>query len=112
MGAVLTALGAALPEKTLDNAELAARLDVTEDWIFARTGIRTRHVVGDDESSASLATTAAHRVLEHAEIDPERIDLIIVATCSGDYQLPATAPLVANAIGAKNAGAFDMNAAC
>ena len=112
MGAVLTALGAALPERTLDNAELAARLDVTEEWIVARTGIKTRHIVDDGDSAASLATTAATRVLDHAEIDPQQIDLVIVATCSGDYQLPATANLVANAIGAKNAGAFDLNAAC
>jgi 3-oxoacyl-[acyl-carrier-protein] synthase-3 len=112
MGAVLTALGAALPEKTLDNAELAARLDVTEDWIVARTGIRTRRVVGEGDTAASLATSAARRVLEQSEIDPQQIDMVIVATCSADYQLPATAPLVATAIGAKNAGAYDLNAAC
>jgi 3-oxoacyl-[acyl-carrier-protein] synthase III len=112
MGAVLTALGAALPERTLDNAELAARLDVTEEWIEARTGIRTRRIVGDDDTAASLATTAAERVLEHAEIDPQQIDLVMVATCSPDFQLPPTGTLVAAAIGARNAGAFDMNAAC
>jgi 3-oxoacyl-[acyl-carrier-protein] synthase III len=112
MGAVITALGAALPDKTLDNAELAARLDVTEDWIVARTGIRTRRVVSENDTAASLATTAARRVLEQGEIDPQQIDMVIVATCSADYQLPATAPLVASAIGAKNAGAFDLNAAC
>jgi 3-oxoacyl-[acyl-carrier-protein] synthase-3 len=112
MGAVLTALGAALPEKTLDNAELAARLDVTEEWIVARTGIRTRRIVGDGDTAATLATTAARRVLEQAEIDPRQIDIAIVATCTGDYQLPATAALVAAALGARNAGAFDVNAAC
>jgi 3-oxoacyl-[acyl-carrier-protein] synthase III len=112
MGAVLTALGAALPDQVLDNAELASRLDVTEDWIFARTGIETRRIVGESDTASTLATTAARRVLEHAEIDPQQIDLIIVATCTSDFQLPATATLVAAALGAGNAGAFDLNAAC
>jgi 3-oxoacyl-[acyl-carrier-protein] synthase-3 len=112
MGVALTALAAALPEKTLENAELAERLGVTDDWIFARTGILSRRVVGPNDTSSSLATAAGRRALEQSGVEPEQLDLVIVATCTSDYQMPATATLVAAALGARNAGAFDTNAAC
>jgi 3-oxoacyl-[acyl-carrier-protein] synthase III len=112
MGAALTAVGAALPEKTLDNAELAERFGVTEDWIIARTGIQSRRVAGDDESVVSLAVRAGQRVIEAADVNPQQLDLVIVATCSSGRQIPANSPLVAAELGARNAGAFDVNAAC
>jgi 3-oxoacyl-[acyl-carrier-protein] synthase III len=112
MGAAITACGAALPKQVLDNAELAARLDVDEDWIFARTGIRNRRIASANDTTGSLATQAAAQVLDRAGVAPEDIDLVIVATFTPDYQLPATAPLVAASLGAKNAGAYDVAAAC
>lgn len=112
MGAAITACGAALPKQTLDNAELARRLDVDEDWIYVRTGIRSRRIASESDTTGSLATQAAAQVLDRADVAPDDIDLIIVATFTPDYQLPATAPLVAAALGAGNAGAFDLSAAC
>jgi 3-oxoacyl-[acyl-carrier-protein] synthase-3 len=112
MGAAITACGAALPKKTLDNAELARRLDVDEDWIYVRTGIRSRRIASENDTTGSLATQAAAQVLDRAEVAAEDLDLVIVATFTPDYQLPATAPLVAAALGASHAGAFDISAAC
>jgi 3-oxoacyl-[acyl-carrier-protein] synthase-3 len=112
MGAALTAVGAALPSKRLENAELAERFGVTEEWIVARTGIQSRRVASEDDSVVSLATTAGMQVLQAADVDPQQLDLVIVATCSADRQIPASAPLVANEIGARNAAAFDLNGAC
>jgi 3-oxoacyl-[acyl-carrier-protein] synthase-3 len=112
MGAALTAVGAALPSKRLENAELAERFGVTEEWIVARTGIQSRRIAGEEDSVVSLATTAGMQVLQAADVDPQQLDLVIVATCSAERQIPASAPLVANEIGARNAAAFDLNAAC
>lgn len=112
MGAAITTCGAALPKQALDNAELARRLDVDEDWIFARTGIRSRRIASSSDTTGSLATQAAAQVLDRAGVPPEDIDLVIVATFTPDYQLPATGPLVAASLGAKNAGAYDVAAAC
>lgn len=112
MGSALTACGIALPEKTLGNAELGERLGVSEDWIFHRTGIHTRRIVGPEDSIASLATTAGAQALERVGLDAQQIDLVIVATFTGESQLPANAPVVAASLGAHNAGAFDTNAAC
>ena len=112
MGAAITACGAALPKKTLDNEELARRLEVDEDWIYVRTGIRSRRIASENDTTGSLATQAASQVLDRAGVAAEDVDLVIVATFTPDYQLPATAPLVAAALGAGNAGAFDISAAC
>ncbi|HZA40270.1 MAG TPA: beta-ketoacyl-ACP synthase III [Actinomycetota bacterium] len=112
MGAALTAVGAALPSTRLENAELAERFGVTEDWIVARTGIQSRRIASDEDSVVSLATTAGREVLTAADVDPQQVDVVIVATCSSGRQLPANAPLVATEIGARNAAAFDLNGAC
>jgi 3-oxoacyl-[acyl-carrier-protein] synthase III len=112
MGAAITACGAALPKDSLDNAELAKRLDVDEDWIYVRTGIRSRRIAAENDTTGSLATQAAAQVLDRTGVAAEDLDLVIVATFTPDYQLPATAPLVAASLGATNAGAFDLSAAC
>jgi 3-oxoacyl-[acyl-carrier-protein] synthase-3 len=112
MGAALTAVGAALPSKKLDNAELAERFGVTEDWIEARTGIQSRRIAGEDDSVVSLAVTAGRQVLQAADVDPQQLDVVIIATCSSGRQIPANAPLVAAEVGAGNAAAFDINGAC
>jgi 3-oxoacyl-[acyl-carrier-protein] synthase-3 len=112
VGVALTGLGAQLPKKVLDNAELARRLDVTEQWIFSRTGINERRIAGDEETSGTLATSAGRSALERAGIDPSDLDFVIVATCTPDYLLPSTAALVAATLGATRAAAYDLNAAC
>lgn len=112
MPAAVTGWGSALPTASLDNAALAARLDISEDWIFQRTGIRSRGVVSEGETTSSLAVDACRTALARADLLPDAIDLVIVATATPDYQLPATASIVQAALGCSNAGAFDLNAAC
>jgi len=87
-------------------------MDTSEDWIVSRTGIRERHIAGPDQTTASLATDAAHQALLVAGLTPLQIDLIIVATSSPEHLFPATACLVQDRLGATHAGAFDLSAAC
>jgi 3-oxoacyl-[acyl-carrier-protein] synthase III len=112
MGAEVAGWGTALPTAELGNEELAARLGVSAQWILERTGIRSRRVVGEGETTSTLATAAGRRALEQAEADPRDVDVVIVATCTPDYKMPAAAALVQHALGATNAWAFDLNAAC
>jgi 3-oxoacyl-[acyl-carrier-protein] synthase-3 len=112
MGAALTGVGTALPAKVLDNAELAQMLDVTEEWIFSRTGIRERRIASDSDSASSLATASGSMALDASGVAASDLDFVIVATCTPDYSIPATGPLVAAALGAKGAAAFDLNACC
>ncbi|MGQ9554839.1 MAG: beta-ketoacyl-ACP synthase III [Anaerolineae bacterium] len=101
-----------LPQRRLENSELEARLDTSDEWIRSHTGIGERRIAGDGESTASMAIEAAKRALQVALVDPLRIDLIIVATISPEYIFPATACLVQDAIGASGAAAFDISAGC
>ena len=110
--ASITGLGSALPQRQLDNAELAARLDISEEWIFERTGIRSRRIAGEHDTTSSLATQAARGALATANVEPEALDVVIVATITSDYQFPSTASLVQSALGANSAGAFDLGAGC
>lgn len=108
----ITGWGMAVPEKILTNDELARMVDTSDEWITARTGIRQRRIAGPKDTTASLAIEAARSALEVANIDPDDIDLIIVATSTPEHIFPATASLVQDALGATNAGAFDLLAAC
>lgn len=108
----ITGTGCCLPEKILTNAELAKMVDTSDEWITTRTGIKERRVAGATEATSDLSIAAAKRALEAAELDPKKLDVIIVATCTPDYLFPSTACLVQNAIGATNAAAFDVSAAC
>ncbi|MDP9223511.1 MAG: ketoacyl-ACP synthase III [Actinomycetota bacterium] len=112
MGAVVRSWGFSLPKQQLHNAELAARVGVTEEWIYERTGIKSRRIASAGESTASLAISAGTDALERAELRPDQIDLVIVATATADQQLPGAAPLVQAGIGATRAGAFDVGAGC
>jgi 3-oxoacyl-[acyl-carrier-protein] synthase-3 len=112
MGAAITGWGAAVPQRIVTNAEIAARLDVDEDWIFQRTGISARHVAADGEKTSGLAIEAARLALAVAEADPAMLDAVIVATLTPDLQMPATASLVQARLGAGRAAAFDLNAGC
>ena len=111
-GAAIAGVGAALPSRVRTNAELGDLLGVSEEWIVKRTGIRERRVLADGESLTDLATLAAQGALAHADVHPSEVDMVLVATSSGDQLLPNTAPLVAHQLGTGRAAAADVGAAC
>jgi 3-oxoacyl-[acyl-carrier-protein] synthase-3 len=112
MAARIVGVGKYLPDKVLTNADLERMVETSNEWIVDRTGIRERRLAADDESSASLGTQAARMALQTAGLRPDQIDLIICATCSPDGMFPASASLIQDALGAPQAAAFDVNAAC
>jgi len=111
--AAVTGWGIGVPQNVVTNHELALALpDVDADWIVRRSGIHQRHIAASTESTSTFARAAGAAALAVAEIDAAALDLVIVATCTPDRQIPGTAPLVAAQLGAARAGAFDVNAAC
>jgi 3-oxoacyl-[acyl-carrier-protein] synthase-3 len=108
----ITGWGMSVPERILTNAELARTIDTTDEWIVSHTGIRERRIAGPHETTTTLAIEAARAALECADISPRQIDLIIVATSTAENAFPATACAVQDTLGADNAGAFDLSAAC
>jgi 3-oxoacyl-[acyl-carrier-protein] synthase-3 len=108
----ITGTGSYVPEKVWTNADIEKFVDTTDEWIVSRTGIRERHIIADDQNTSDLATIAAQNALESAGVGAEEIDLIILGTITADYPWPATACIVQENIGAKNAAAFDISAAC
>ncbi len=104
--------GCYLPDRVLTNEELSRMVETSDDWIFQRTGIRERRIAASNETTATLAFEAAARALAVAGVQPSQIDLIIVATSTPEYMFPSTACQVQDYLGATNAGAFDMSAAC
>ncbi len=111
-GVAVASVGVSVPARVVPNATIGARLGVSEDWIVRRTGIRSRHVAEPEERLATQATSAARRALERAGMAPLDVDLVLVATTTADEVMPNAAPLVAHALGATRAGAFDIGAAC
>ncbi len=110
--AKISGTGAGLPAKVLTNSELEKMVDTSDSWIVQRTGIRERRVVSEGEVTSDLATAAARQALEDSGVAPEDIGAIIVGTISPDQVCPSAAVFVQKSIGAVNAGAFDLNAAC
>ncbi len=110
--AAIRGWGMYTPERVMSNDEMATFVDTSDEWIRTRTGIAQRHILADDETTSSLATHAARQALAQADLPADQLDLIIVATCTPDYLLPSTACLVQEALGAKNAAAFDLGAVC
>lgn len=110
--AAITGWGSAAPEKILTNFDLEKFVDTSDEWITTRTGIRQRHVLSEGESTSTLAIAASRKALECAGVPPWQVDLVICCTASPDFLFPATACLVQHEIGAENAGAFDLEAAC
>ena len=110
--AVITGTGSALPARRVSNAELAQTVDTTDEWIVERTGIRFRHIAGDDETTATLGTAAARKAMEAAGIEADDVDLIILATATPDQTFPASATKVQAALGVQDCIAFDIAAVC
>lgn len=111
--AVIKGTGSALPARVMTNAELAARVDTSDEWIVERTGIRQRHIAGEGETTSTLAADACARALAAAGIAADEIDLIILATATPDHTFPATATQVQALLGCKPGGiAFDVAAVC
>jgi len=104
--------GSYLPENVVTNRDLEKVMDTSDDWITERTGIKERRTAGPDQAASDLAFEAASLALKRAGLKSKDIDLIIVATISGDMPFPSTACVLQSRLGAKNAAAFDLNAAC
>ena len=104
--------GMGVPQRVMTNDDLARIVDTSDEWITSRTGIRQRRIAGPKESTSTLAAQAGRAALDMANIDPNDVDLVIVATCTPDHFFPATACLVQDALGCGRAGAFDVSAAC
>ena len=107
----ITGTGSCLPEQIVSNEDLSKVVDTSDEWISSRTGIRERHLA-KDETTASMAAEAGRRALQDAGIGAEEVDLLIVGTITGDYVTPSTSCEVQEILGAVNAVAFDINAAC
>jgi 3-oxoacyl-[acyl-carrier-protein] synthase-3 len=109
---VVLGCGSYLPQKVLTNAELAARIDTSDEWIVQRTGIRQRHIAADGEFTSHLAINAARAALDHSGIDAQQIDLIVLATSTPDHTFPATAVAVQHGLDINHGAAFDLQAVC
>ncbi|MFV0624163.1 beta-ketoacyl-ACP synthase III [Sphingomonas sp. ac-8] len=109
---VIAGTGSALPKRRVSNAELAERVDTSDEWIVERTGIRFRHLAEEGETTSSLAIDAARVALDAAGLEADAIDLIVLATATPDQTFPATATTVQAALGANDCVAFDVAAVC
>jgi len=104
--------GGYLPEEVRTNDEISQTVDTSDSWIYERTGIKSRRIAGPNETASSMAEIAARQAIDAAQIDPEEIDLIIVATGTPDRVYPSTGCLLQQRLGIKNCVAFDIQAAC
>lgn len=110
--AVIKGTGSALPKRRVSNAELAERVDTSDEWITERTGIKFRHIAGEGETTATLGAEAARNALTAAGMSASDIDLIIVATCTPDQTFPAVATKIQHLLGHPGGVAFDVAAVC
>jgi len=108
----VTGWGMSVPERVMTNDDIARLVDTSDEWIQDRTGIRERRIAGPEETTGTLATQAALRALNVANLSPRDVDLIIVATSSPEHLFPSTASMVQDQLGAVDCGAFDLLAAC
>ena len=112
VSSMIRGVGAAVPERILTNFDLEKIVDTSDQWIQERTGMKVRHIVDDKVQNSDLSAQAAKKALDNAQMTAEEIDTIIVATVTGDVTFPSTACYVQEKIGAVNAAAFDISAAC
>ena len=104
--------GSYLPEQVLTNAEIAQRLDTSDEWIVSRTGLRARHIAAPEQKTSDLALIASQRALEAAGVQAADIDLIVVATSTPDMIFPSSACILQAKLGAHGCPAFDVQAVC
>ena len=109
---VIRGTGSALPARRVDNAEMAQMVDTSDEWIVSRTGIRSRYIAGEGETTATLALDAARRAIDAAGLVPTDIGLIVLATATPDQTFPSTATKVQAALGINDCVAFDVHAVC
>ena len=109
---VVVGTGSSLPERVVTNADLAERVDTSDEWIVQRTGIRQRHIAAEGESTSVLGTRAAQAALDDAGLSAADIDLVICATSTPDHTFPATATQIQAALGIHQGAAFDLQAVC
>jgi len=108
----ITGIGGYLPERILTNTELASLVDTTDDWIVERTGIRERHIIGENQHTSDLAVEAARQALDDAGLKPSDLDALVVATTTPDMIFPSTAAVVQSKLGASGFPVWDMQAVC
>ncbi len=108
----ITGTGSYAPKKILNNFDLEKMIDTSDEWITERTGIKERRIAESFEAASDLSIEASKKALQNAGVKPKEVDMIIAATISGDMPIPSTASFIQHRIGAKNAAAFDLNAAC
>jgi 3-oxoacyl-[acyl-carrier-protein] synthase III len=110
--AAITGVACYVPERRITNADLAARLDTSDDWIVSRTGIRERRVGGSGETTSTMSAEAVRRLMAQRGLGPDDVGALIVATVTPDMVFPATACLVQDQVGLRNTWGFDLSAAC
>jgi 3-oxoacyl-[acyl-carrier-protein] synthase-3 len=108
----ITGTGSYAPDKVLDNLDLEKMVDTSDKWITERTGIKERRIARKTEAASDLGVKASKKALKSAGVNAKKVDLIIAATVTGDMPVPSTGSFIQNKLGAKNAAAFDLNAAC
>ena len=108
----IAGIGSYLPEKVVTNRDLEKTMDTSDEWIRERTGIKRRHIAGDDETTSSMGLEAARRAMEMAGVGADDIDLIVVGTATPDKVFPATACIIQRQLGVAGSPAFDVHAAC
>lgn len=108
----ITGWGMYVPDRVLTNHDLEQMVDTNDEWIISRTGIRERRIAGPGETTSTMSLEAAQRALARADVAPEELDLIIVATSSPDYLTPPVSSMVQDQLGAKRAAAFSLAAGC
>ena len=112
MKSILRGIGSYVPEKILDNKELSLKVETSDDWIRTRTGIRERRIASSEQPTSELALNAARKAIEAAQIQPNQIDLVIVATITPDMAFPSTACILQHKLGLGKVACFDLEAAC
>lgn len=110
--AMIIGTGHNVPQRVLTNADLEKIVDTTDKWIIERTGIRERHIKAPEETTSDFCVKASQEALQEAKIDPKDVDLILIGTVTGDMLFPSTATIVQARLGARNAAAMDLSAAC
>lgn len=110
--AAITGVQGYVPERVMTNKDLEKIIDTTDEWITTRTGIKERRILEDGKGTSEMGVEAVNKLLKKKNIDPSEIDLLICATVTPDYPFPATANVISDKVGIKNAWSFDINAAC